>query len=55
LTFILRQKEHTAWLSDQKTMLARQHEEKCLLKACKKRLQTIDRTIYKNNDWLRRQ
>jgi len=52
---VLRESEVNEWLKDQKILLQRQHEEKGVLKACKKRLQVIEKSIHRNNELLRKQ
>lgn len=53
--FILREKEHTEWLKNQRDLLERQKYEKDLIKAATKRKKTIEKEIFKNNEWLRKQ
>jgi len=52
---VLRENEVREWLKEQKTLLTNQHDEKCILKACKKRLQAIERSLHRNNEQLRKQ
>ena len=51
---VLRENEVREWLKDQKSLLESQHTEKGVLKACKKRLQAIERSLDRNNDLLRK-
>ena len=53
--FVFRENEAVAWFKDQRDLLASQRQEKDLMRACKKRLKVIDRAIFKNNEWLRKQ
>lgn len=52
---VLRENEIKEWLKDQKILLERQHLEKGNLKACKKRLHAIEKSIHRNNELLRKQ
>jgi hypothetical protein len=51
---VFREKEYDLWIKHQKGLLEREHSEKGILKACKKRLKEIQKSIYKNNEFLRR-
>lgn len=51
---VLRESEVNQWLKDQKLLLIREHDEKCLMRACKKRLKTIDKALFRNNELLRK-
>ena len=51
---VLRENEVREWLADQKRLLQAQHDEKGVLKACKKRLKVIERGLARNNELLRK-
>lgn len=53
--FILREKDHLAWLKNHRDILEREKYEKDLIKAAKKRLKSIEKEKNKNEEWLRKQ
>lgn len=51
----MKENEFLQWRKEQKVLLQSQHDEEKRLKECQKRLKTINDSIKKNNEWLRKQ
>lgn len=50
----MKENEYLLWVKDQKTLLTREFDEKCIFKASKKRLKVIQRELLRNSEWLRK-